>query len=100
MSSGRNVVLTVKRAAADVGVSQNLIYSLCAAGEIKHLRLGGPGRRGKILIAEEDWTAYLAARKVGGEVPFTPVTETESRPRKQNRPSLKHVKLKASDLPD
>jgi hypothetical protein len=61
-------MFTVKQLAAEAGVSVGLIYSWCQRGELAHVRLGAAGRRGKILIAEADWAAFLAARRVEGTV--------------------------------
>jgi excisionase family DNA binding protein len=58
-------MLTVKQAAARASVSASLIYELCAAGLLLHMRLGRPGRRGVIRIAEADLDAFLASRKTG-----------------------------------
>jgi excisionase family DNA binding protein len=62
-------MLTVRDIAARAGVSANLVYGWCASGELPHYRLGAGGRRGKIMIAEEDWAAFVAARRVGGIAP-------------------------------
>jgi excisionase family DNA binding protein len=56
-------MLSVKQAAARAAVSPGLIYELCACGELPHVRLGRPGKRGCIRIAEADLNAYLASRK-------------------------------------
>ncbi|MDB5306070.1 MAG: hypothetical protein JWO38_272 [Gemmataceae bacterium] len=46
--------LTVKAAAARVGVSEGLIRKKIADGVIPHFRLGPKGKRGKIVIAPAD----------------------------------------------
>jgi excisionase family DNA binding protein len=58
-------MLTPKQLAERTGISPNLVYTWCERGLLPHVRLGAPGKRGKILIAEEDWAAFLAARRVG-----------------------------------
>lgn len=78
---------TVKQLAALAGVSASLIYGWCETGQLPHVRLGAAGRRGKIMIAEADWVAFLAARRVEGLVP-RPVTRAGA-----PRP-FKHVKLR------
>jgi predicted site-specific integrase-resolvase len=80
-------MFTPKQLAERAGVSTNLIYGWCQAGLLPHLRLGAPGKRGKILITEEDWAAFLAAhRVVGSGLREDPVTRPV--------PRFKHVKLR------
>ena len=57
-------MLNVKQAARRACVSESLIYAWCASGSLKHYRLGREGKRGKILIEEEDFAAFLQAMKV------------------------------------
>lgn len=54
----------VKLAAAYAGVCASVIYGLCAARVLPHYRLGGQGRRGKIVIQKADLDAYLADCRV------------------------------------
>jgi hypothetical protein len=78
---------TVKQLAAAVGLSAGVVYGWCQRGELAHVRLGAAGRRGKILIAETDWAAFLAARRVERLVPPThPVVRSAS--------EFKHVTLR------
>jgi excisionase family DNA binding protein len=56
--------LTPKEAAELVGCSESLIYQLCDERRLLHYRVGGKGRRGKILIAEADLDAFLATCRV------------------------------------
>jgi excisionase family DNA binding protein len=77
---------TVKQLAALAGVSINLIYSWVQSGQLPHVRLGAPGRRGKIMISPADWEAFLAARRVGGAVP-----RADNQPRPAHE--FKHVKV-------
>jgi excisionase family DNA binding protein len=54
-------MLTPKQAAARIGVSDSLIYEWCASGLLPHYRFGRPGRRGKILIDEGEFDAFLVS---------------------------------------
>jgi excisionase family DNA binding protein len=56
--------LTTKQAAERIGVSAQLVYRWCDEKRLPHYRLGGEGRRGKILIEESDLDAFLASQKV------------------------------------
>jgi excisionase family DNA binding protein len=66
-------VLTVKQAAARLGVSPSLVYALCAAGVLAHARHGRPGRRGKIVIPEDALAAYQAACRKEGRPTAAPL---------------------------
>lgn len=57
-------MLTVKQAAHRLGISIKLMYELVASKAIAHFRVGAPGKRGKVLLAEDDLEAYLQACKV------------------------------------
>lgn len=57
--------LTPKQVAEQEGVSQALIYQWCQEG-LPHYRLGGAGRRGRIMIDSSDLVAFLESCK------FTP----------------------------
>jgi hypothetical protein len=46
-----------------VGVSAALVYGWCNAGLLAHHRLGLPGHRGRIRIAEADLDAFLASQR-------------------------------------
>ena len=56
-------MLSVKQAAARLGVSAQTVYGLCAAHRLRHSRVGLG--RGKIAISEEAIAEYLAGREVG-----------------------------------
>lgn len=60
-------MLTPVQAARRAGVSPSLIYQLCAERRLAHFRIGGGGRRGKLLIGEEDLDAFLASCRVTDE---------------------------------
>jgi excisionase family DNA binding protein len=59
-------MLNAKQAAARLGISLSLLYSLAAEGRIRHLRIGRNGRRGKLLFAETDLEEFLASCRVEG----------------------------------
>ncbi len=57
-------LLTPKEAADRIGVSSSLVYQWCDERRLPHYRMGGKGRRGKILIAPKDLDAFLASCRV------------------------------------
>jgi hypothetical protein len=64
--------LSPKQAAARACVSVGLIYAWCQSGQLSHLRVGAPGRRGKILIDPCDLEAALAAFRVADRPSLVP----------------------------
>jgi excisionase family DNA binding protein len=50
--------LTIKEAAEYLGVSVALVYQFCEERRLRHYRYGGEGRRGKIVIREDDLRAF------------------------------------------
>ena len=66
-------MLEVREAAAVARSSANLVYQWCQEKRLPHYRLGGRGRRGKILIREGDLLAFLESLKVTG-----PETDAET----------------------
>ena len=60
-------MLTVKQAAEKLRVSPSLVYSWCEDQLLPHYRMGGKGRRGKILIEEAALDAFLQGCKVEGK---------------------------------
>lgn len=52
--------LTVKQAAAKLGLSISLLYSLLKLGRIRHTRHGRPGKRGTLRITPEALDEYSA----------------------------------------
>jgi excisionase family DNA binding protein len=60
------MLMNAKQAASRSGLSLSLIYRLCAEGRLPHYRVGGEGRRGKLLIAEADLEAFLQSCRVEG----------------------------------
>jgi excisionase family DNA binding protein len=73
-------MLTVAQVAERLGISEALVYSLCAAGKIVHERYGLG--RGTIRISEEALEAYRRGARVEHPV-STPLT-------------LKHLTIPAS----
>ena len=57
-------MLTVKQVAARLRVSDSLVYSWCEDHVLPHYRMGGKGKRGKILIDEAELDVFLQSRKV------------------------------------
>ena len=56
-------MLTVKSAAGVAGVCLSVVYAWIQSGRLPHYRLGRPGFRGAIRIAEADLAAFLASLK-------------------------------------
>jgi excisionase family DNA binding protein len=79
-----NAMLTPRQCAAKLGISVNLVYSWIESKLLSHYRAGMKGRRGKILIAEGDLTAFWESLRVEAEAP---------KPRTPPPSSLKHIKL-------
>lgn len=65
-------MLTVKAAAALVPTSPSLVYQWCGERRFPVYRVGGRGKRGKILIDEAEVRAFLEALRVGAEQPAAP----------------------------
>ncbi len=57
-------MLTVKQVARRLGISASLVYSWCEQHMLPHYRMGGKGKRGKILIEEAALAAFLQSCKV------------------------------------
>ncbi|MFO0808977.1 MAG: helix-turn-helix domain-containing protein [Gemmataceae bacterium] len=51
--------LTIRQAAKSVGVSESLLYQCCQERRLRHYRLGGHAKRGKILVDESDLARFL-----------------------------------------
>src|SRR4051812_30809890 len=60
----REVKLTVKQAAAAAGVCPTVGFGWVGNRLLPVYRLGGAGRRGKILIDDADLAAFLTSRRV------------------------------------
>ena len=74
-------MLTPKQAAARIGVSDSLIYEWCAEGVLACYRFGRKGKRGRILIDETEFEAFLASCRQKGRQGAAPL------------PALKHITL-------
>lgn len=71
-------LLTVQQVAIVANVSAQLVYSWCNSGQLAHLRLGTPGKRGTIRIEEADLLDYLASCRQAK--PATPPAEMPGTP--------------------
>ena len=83
-SGGRRAMMKVKAVAERMGISDSLVYELCACGALPHVRIGRPGSRGCIRLTEDDIQEFLARQRVEGEVPATV-------PPRQQKPPFTHV---------
>jgi len=61
--------LTVRAAAARLGVSPSLVYAWCRRRRLVHFRFGRPGRRGKILVPEDALAAFSERHRLAPEPP-------------------------------
>jgi len=61
------MLLTVKQSAGKAGISPGLVYLWGAERRLPHVRAGGKGRRGRILIEETDLAAFLDSCRVPAE---------------------------------
>lgn len=82
--------MNVKEASEYACVCENVIRSWITADLLPHYRLGVAGKRGKIVIMQEDLDGVLASFKVSRRVP-EPVKAPVAR-----KPILRHLKLKPS----
>lgn len=57
-------LLTPAEAAEKAGISQSLICQLCDERRIAHYRVGGKGKRGKILISASDLNRFLEENRI------------------------------------
>jgi excisionase family DNA binding protein len=57
-------LLTPKEASELYPLSVSLIYQLCEERRLAHYRLGGKGKRGKLLLSPHDIEAFIEAQKV------------------------------------
>jgi hypothetical protein len=61
--------VTVREAAAHACVCESIVRGWVASGQLPHSRVGTLGKRGKIVIAEEDLDGFLANFKVAKKEP-------------------------------
>ena len=73
--------LTPKQAAARAGVSPGLVYAWCEARRLPHYRMGGVGRRGKILIESAELDAFIASSRVEADPTPEPARRRTPAPR-------------------
>ena len=59
--------MDVKQAAKRLGISVSLCYALCEEKRLPHRRFGRKGRRGRIVIREEDILKFEESAKVEAE---------------------------------
>ena len=59
-------MLTVKKVASVAGVSAGLVYIWIGSGVLPHYRVGRPGCRGGIRVAEADLEAFLESAWLAG----------------------------------
>ena len=71
-------LLSVKEAAEVASVCSSLVYGWCSEQLLIHYRFGAKGKRGKVMVDEEDLEAFLASCRC------------EARP---EVPPLKHIRL-------
>jgi excisionase family DNA binding protein len=76
--------MTVKQAAHLLGIASGTVYALCAAGHLRHSRVGLG--RGKIAISEEAINEYLKEREVGPRKPEPP-------PAPRSRITFQHLRF-------
>jgi excisionase family DNA binding protein len=61
--------LSIKQAAERAGVCSSIVYGWVSESLVPVYRLGGKGRRGKILIEASDLDAYLESCRVPARRP-------------------------------
>lgn len=59
--------MTVKQAASRLEVSLSLAYRLIEQKQLSHRRVGQDGRRGKIVVTEDDLRAFMEKVKVNAK---------------------------------
>ena len=62
-------MISPREAATRLGVSISLVYQLCREMALKHYRIGGRGKRGRILIEESELDRYRAACERDSQLP-------------------------------
>lgn len=58
--------VSVKEFASRAEISLSLAYTLVAEGRVPHRRIGARGRRGKIIVTEEDYRLFMERIKAAG----------------------------------
>jgi hypothetical protein len=80
--------VTVSEAAIHACVCESIVRSWVASGQLPHSRIGTLGKRGKIVIAEEDLDGFLANFKIAKKGP-APVKTSAVR-----KSTYQHLKFK------
>ncbi len=81
--------MTVKDVAARAGVCPGLVYIWVQSGVLAHYRVGRPGTRGAIRVAEADLQVFLASLKREPRPEATPPAPVPER----KKPVYKHLKI-------
>ncbi len=55
------IEMNIREASRRLEIIESLTYQLCREGRLPHVRIGGRGRRGKIVITEPDLADFLAS---------------------------------------
>jgi excisionase family DNA binding protein len=79
--------MTVREVAKRIGVCASLVYGLIQSRMLAHYRVGGKGKRGRILVDETDLEAYLQACRVD------PQTAAPSVKPQVGKPKLRYLKF-------
>ena len=79
------LLLSVRQTAERLGVSEQVVYQLCARRLLRHSRVGLG--RGKIAITEDAVAEYLKSREVGPESAPPPASRPEVTFRHSRLPS-------------
>lgn len=74
------MLLKVQQVAERLGVSVSLVYQLCADGVMTHFRMGGKGKRGRVMVEESDLQLFMEACRREATASMPSLT-------------LKHIKL-------
>lgn len=56
--------MTIKEFAERAEISKSLAYRLIEEGRVPHRRIGQKGRRGKIIVLDEDYRKFMESVKV------------------------------------
>jgi excisionase family DNA binding protein len=79
--------LNVRQVAERTGVCKTIVYGWCHSRVLPFYRLGGDGKRGKILIDDGDLAEFLRSRRV------EPATTAPVPAAKHEPVKLRHLRL-------
>lgn len=79
--------MTVLEVAERVGVCPSLVYGWVEYRALAHYRLGGKGKRGRILVDEADLEAFLQGCRV------EPAAVVPAMKPQVRKPKLKHIRF-------